>query len=294
MPQQRRFKQIDVFTRQPLKGNPLAVVLDADGLSDEQMRNIARWTHLSETTFVVPPTNPLADYGVRIFTPEQELAFAGHPTLGTAHALLESGFPTKSPGQIIQQSGIGLVPININDDDSLAFHVPPATIEPFDATLTPLLERTLGSARIDKRYAPATVRMGISWLMIRMDDARSCLEVAPDAQSLADLQAACRINGIAVYGPHDNAIPTDYEVRTFYIELGHIKEDPVTGSANACLACILRQQHYPDSDASQQLDYRVRQGTKLQSDGRISVVYLNDEPWVGGHSVTLIDGTLRV
>ncbi|MDX5629211.1 MULTISPECIES: PhzF family phenazine biosynthesis protein [unclassified Brenneria] len=291
MPQQRRFKQIDVFTQRPFKGNPLAVVLDADGLTDEQMQSIARWTHLSETTFVVPPTNPLADYGVRIFTPEQELPFAGHPTLGTAHALLESGLQTKSPGQIIQQSGIGLVPINIDDDGSLAFHVPPATIEPFDATLSPLLERTLGSARIDKRYSPATVRMGISWLIVRMDNADTCLNITPDAQSLADLQAACQTDGIAIYGPHDNASPTDYEVRTFYMEQGYLREDPVTGSANACLACILRQQHYPDNIAAQ-LDYQVRQGTKLQCDGRISVVYINDEPWVGGHSVTIIDGTL--
>lgn len=291
MPQQRRFKQIDVFTQRPYQGNPLAVVLDADGLSDEQMQNIARWTHLSETTFVVPPTNPLADYGLRIFTPELELPFAGHPTLGTAHALLEAGLQTKSPGQAIQQSGIGLVPINIGDDGSLAFHVPPATIEPFDTTLYPLLERTLGSARIDKGYSPAAVRMGISWLIIRMDSAETCLDITPDAQSLADLQAACRTDGIAIYGPHDNASPADYELRTFYMEQGHINEDPVTGSANACLACMLRQQHYPDNIASH-LDYQVRQGTKLQRDGRVSVIYVNDEPWVGGHSVTLIDGTL--
>ncbi|MCG8708152.1 PhzF family phenazine biosynthesis protein [Brenneria sp. 4F2] len=293
MPQQRRFKQIDVFTRQSFKGNPLAVVLDTDGMADEQMQDFARWTNLSETTFVVPPTNPLADYGVRIFTPDLELPFAGHPTLGTAHALLESGFQTKSPGQIIQQSGIGLVPININDDGLLAFHVPQARVDPFDTTLYPLLERTLGSARTDKRHSPATVRMGINWLMVRMDSADTCLNITPDAQSLADLQAACKADGIAIYGPHDNASPTDYEMRTFYIEQGYIKEDPVTGSANACLACILRQQRGAD-DITAQLDYSVRQGTRLRRDGRISVVYLNDEPWVGGHSVTIIDGAMLV
>ncbi|QTF07762.1 PhzF family phenazine biosynthesis protein [Brenneria izadpanahii] len=289
----RRFKQIDVFTKQPLKGNPLAVILDADGLSDEQMQNIARWTNLSETTFVVPPTNPLADYGVRIFTPESELPFAGHPTLGTAHALLESGLQTKSPGQIIQQCGIGLVPINIDDEGLLAFHVPEATIVPFDTGLYPLLERTLGSSKIDKDYPPATVRMGISWLIIRMDSADTCLNIVPDAPSLADLQETCQTDGIAIYGPHNSDGAADYEVRTFYMELGQMKEDPVTGSANACLATLLRQQHHPDN-SEPRLGYRVRQGIKRQCDGRISVIYLNDEPWVGGHSVTIIDGTLSV
>lgn len=293
MPLPRRFKQIDVFTQQPFRGNPLAVVLDADGLTDEQMQNIARWTNLSETAFVVTPDNPLADYGVRIFTPDLEVPFAGHPTLGTAHALLESGWQTKAPDQIIQQSEIGLVPINIANDGLLAFHVPEATIDPFDTDLYPLLERTLGSDRIDKRYPPATVRMGLDWSIIRLDSADACLSLAPDAQSLADLQAACRSDGIAVYGPHANADEADYEMRTFYMEQGYLKEDPVTGSANACLACLLRRQHYPDNIAYQ-LDYRVRQGTRRQCDGRISVFYLNDEPWVGGHSVTIIDGTLRV
>ncbi|MFE8048856.1 PhzF family phenazine biosynthesis protein [Brenneria goodwinii] len=291
----RRFKQIDVFTQQPLKGNPLAVILDADGLSDEQMQNIARWTNLSETTFVVPPTNPLADYGVRIFTPELELPFAGHPTLGTAHALLESGLQTKSQGQIIQQCGVGLVPINIDDEGLLAFHVPEATIVPFDTELYPLLERTLGSSKINKDYPPATVHMGISWSIIRVDSADTCLRIAPDEQSLADLQEICQSHGIAIYGPYDNADDADYEVRTFYMELGQMKEDPVTGSANACLACLLRQQDHPAPDnTAPRLGYRVRQGIKRQCDGRISVIYLNDEPWVGGHSVTIIDGTISV
>ncbi|RLM24838.1 phenazine biosynthesis protein PhzF family [Brenneria alni] len=294
MPLQRRFKQVDVFTQQPFKGNPLAVILDADGLTDEQMQNIARWTNLSETTFVISPTNPVADYSVRIFTPELEVPFAGHPTLGTAHALLESGLQTKSPGQIIQQCGIGVVPINIDDDGLLAFHVPPVTIDPFDATLSPLLEQTLGSTRIDKCYPPATVRMGISWLIIRMDSANICLDITPDAESLAMLQQACKTDGIAIYGPHDDgALTADYEVRAFYIENGYLKEDPVTGSANACIASLLRQQHYPDNIADQ-LTYRVRQGIKLQRNGQLSITYLNDEPWVGGYSVTIIDGTLSI
>ncbi|PWC23014.1 phenazine biosynthesis protein PhzF family [Brenneria roseae subsp. roseae] len=288
----RRFKQVDVFTRQPFKGNPLAVIMEADGLSDEQMQRIARWTNLSETTFLLPPTDPVADYRVRIFTPESELPFAGHPTLGSAHALLESGLQTKAPGQIVQQCGLGLVPINIGDDGMLAFHVPQAAIVPFDTELYPLLERTLGSTRIDKRYPPANVHMGIRWLVIRLDSANTCLDITPDAPSLAMLQQTCKTDGIAIYGPHDRASPADYEVRTFYIELDTLKEDPVTGSANACIAALLRHQHYPDN-ITEDLGYSVRQGIRRQCDGRLFITYLNDEPWVGGHSVTIIDGTLQ-
>ncbi|PWC15994.1 PhzF family phenazine biosynthesis protein [Brenneria corticis] len=293
MPIIRRFKQVDVFTQIPFTGNPLAVVLDADGLTVEQMQDIARWTNLSETAFALPPTDPLADYRLRIFTPESELPFAGHPTLGSAHALLESGLRVSSPGQLIQQCDIGLVPINISSDGQLAFHAPPATIAPFAVERYPLLEQTLGSADINRSYPPASVDMGIRWLVIRMDSAATCLDIHPDALALAALQQACEVDGIAIYGPHDNGDPADYEARAFYIERGGLKEDPVTGSANACMACLLRHQHYPDNIASRQ-GYLVRQGVKRQCDGRIAVSYINDEPWVGGHSVTIIDGTLQV
>ncbi|RYC43008.1 PhzF family phenazine biosynthesis protein [Pectobacterium zantedeschiae] len=297
MPIVRRFKQVDVFTQQPFKGNPLAVVMEANGLTDAQMQDIARWTNLSETTFVLPATDPLADYHVRIFTPESEMPFAGHPTLGTAHALLEEGLRPKSPGQLIQQCGVGLVPINIDNDGSLAFHAPQATIVPFGDEHMPLLEKALGmtnqgTTRIDKRYPPAAVHMGIRWLVVRVDSADTCLNTLPDAEALAAVENLSQTNGIAIYGPHDNATPADYEVRAFYIERGHLKEDPVTGSANACLAALLRQQHSTNNVAAP-LSYLVRQGTMLHCDGRITVTYLNDEPWIGGHSVTIVDGTLQ-
>ncbi|MBN3138055.1 PhzF family phenazine biosynthesis protein [Pectobacterium punjabense] len=297
MPTVRRFKQVDVFTQQPFKGNPLAVIMEANGLTDAQMQDIARWTNLSETTFVLPATDPLADYHVRIFTPEAEMPFAGHPTLGTAHALLEEGLRPKSPGQLVQQCGVGLVPINIGDDKSLAFHAPQATIVPFDDEHTPLLEKALGitgfdSVTIDNRYPPTAVHMGIRWLVVRVDSADACLNIIPDADALSAVQNLSQTNGIAIYGPHDNATPADYEVRTFYIECGHLKEDPVTGSANACLAALLRQQH-STNNVTAPLSYLARQGTMLHCDGRITVTYLNDEPWIGGHSVTIVDGTLQ-
>ncbi|UVO07039.1 PhzF family phenazine biosynthesis protein [Pectobacterium polonicum] len=297
MPTVRRFKQVDVFTQQPFKGNPLAVVMEAKGLTDAQMQDIARWTNLSETTFVLPATDPLADYHVRIFTPESEMPFAGHPTLGTAHALLEEGLRPKSPGQLVQQCGVGLVPINIGDDGSLAFHSPQATMVPFGDEHTPLLEKALGitglgTAHIDKRYSPTAVHMGIRWLVIRVDSADTCLNIIPDAEALSAAQSLSQTNGIAIYGPHNNATPADYEVRALYIEYGHLKEDPVTGSANACLAALLRQQH-STNNVTAPLSYLVRQGTMLHCDGRITVTYLNDEPWIGGHSVTIVDGTLQ-
>lgn len=297
MPIVRRFKQVDVFTQQPFKGNPLAVILEANGLTDAQMQNIARWTNLSETTFVLPATDPLADYHVRIFTPESEMPFAGHPTLGTAHALLEEGLRPKSPGQLVQQCGVGLVPINIHNDGSLAFHAPQATMIPFGDEHMPLLEKTLGitgsdNAAIDNRYPPTEVHMGIRWLVIRVDSADTCLSITPDADALSAVQNLNQTNGIAIYGPHDNATPADYEVRAFYIERGHLKEDPVTGSANACLAALLRQQH-STNNVTAPLSYLARQGTMLHCDGRITVTYLNDEPWIGGHSVTIVDGTLQ-
>ncbi|MBT9184798.1 PhzF family phenazine biosynthesis protein [Pectobacterium punjabense] len=297
MPTVRRFKQVDVFTQQPFKGNPLAVIMEANGLTDAQMQDIARWTNLSETTFVLPATDPLADYHVRIFTPEAEMPFAGHPTLGTAHALLEEGLRPKSPGQLVQQCGVGLVPINIGDDRSLAFHAPQATMVPFGDEHTSLLEKALGimgfdSATIDNRYPPTAVQMGIRWLVVRVDSADTCLNIIPDADALTAVQNLSQTNGIAIYGPHDNATPADYEVRTFYIECGHLKEDPVTGSANACLAALLRQQH-STNNVTAPLSYLARQGTMLHCNGRITVTYLNDEPWIGGHSVTIVDGTLQ-
>ncbi|MEH2921001.1 PhzF family phenazine biosynthesis protein [Samsonia erythrinae] len=292
MPIVRRFKQVDVFTQQPCKGNPLAVIMEAKRLTEGQMQDIARWTNLSETAFVLPATNPLADYHVRIFTPESELPFAGHPTLGTAHALLEDGLRPKNARQIVQQCGIGLVPINISKSDGLAFHAPQATIVPLENQHIPLLEKTIGSGQIDLRYAPAAVHMGIRWLVVRVDSADACLNIVADAQALTALQTASQTQGIAIYGPHPDAIPADYEIRALYIERGALKEDPVTGSANACLAALLRQQHA--LPALTRLGYRVRQGTVLQRDGRITVTYLNDEPWIGGHSVTIVEGSMQL
>ncbi len=148
----RRFKQVDVFTTAPFMGNPLAVVLDAEGLSDQQMQAIARWTNLSETTFVLPATDPAADYRVRIFTTSEEFPFAGHPTLGTAYALLEAGLLPKTPGVLVQECGVGLVPVRIADNASLAFRAPQARLAALDAGLMPLLRAALGTAALTEGH----------------------------------------------------------------------------------------------------------------------------------------------
>lgn len=277
----RRFKQIDVFTAIPFKGNPLAVILDAEGLADEQMQAIARWTNLSETTFVLPPTDPAADYRVRIFTTQEEFPFAGHPTLGTAHALLEAGLRPRTPGMLVQECGVGLVPVRIGEDGALGFRAPPARFEPLESDLLPLLQATLGSARLAAGDAPVVADMGICWLVVPLASAADCLAVMPDAAALAELMRRSGSNGLAIHGAHAAGGPADIEVRAFMVENGMLLEDPVTGSANACIARLRPAQ-----------DYRARQGTAMKRDGRVTVVPEADGPWIYGHSVTIIDGTL--
>lgn len=166
----RAYKQVDVFTATPLLGNPVAVVLEAEGLSSAQMLALARWTNLSETTFVLKPTHPAADYKVRIFTTEKELPFAGHPTLGTAHALLEAGLAPKRPGTVMQECGVGLVAVNIQPEGTLAFAAPEVELRPMAAEETERLMAALRPAMIAASPLPVIAEMGIRWLMVRLPD----------------------------------------------------------------------------------------------------------------------------
>lgn len=288
----RRFKQVDVFTSVPFKGNPLAVVLGADGLTDAQMHAVARWTNLSETTFALAPVAPQADYRVRIFSPGVEFPFAGHPTLGTAHALLEAGLQPKTPGRLVQECGVGLVAIDISANGSLAFQAPEAELTGLHAGLLPTLRAALQSDAFRTSPAPVVAKVGISWLVVRMDSAEACLEVRPDAAALREF-TRLGITGIAMYGAHGPAGPADYEVRVIFTKLDALAEDPVTGSANACIAWVLAAQGFPDGERTSD-GYTARQGTLLQCDGRIAITYVDGTPWVGGHSVTVIDGTIRI
>jgi PhzF family phenazine biosynthesis protein len=287
-----RFKQVDVFTAVPFKGNPLAVVFDADDLDDAQMQAIARWTNLSETTFLVKPTEPAADYRVRIFTSHGELPFAGHPTLGTAHALRESGYQPKVPGKLIQQCGAGLVELRAQEGGAWAFAAPLARVTPLATDLYATLALALRSDAVDFSAPPCGIDNGAPWLVVRVNSAAACLAIKPDAAALARVVEAVGAHGIAVYGPHEANGPATFEVRCLMVggNLG-VGEDPVTGSANAALAGLLTaQQRRPG------LAYTVRQGTAIGRAGQVSVHYddATGKTWIGGSSVTVVDGTFRL
>ena len=285
-----RFSQIDVFSAVPFKGNPLAVVLDADGLDTAQMQAIARWTNLSETAFLLAPSDPHADYRVRIFTTGGELPFAGHPTLGTAHAYRESGCRPRRPRRLVQQCGVGLVELAERAPDRWAFAAPPARIRPLPPEHGALLARALGSAAIDSAAAPCTVDNGAPWLLVRVESAADCLALQPDNAALAALTRAAGTDGVAIYGAHAAGGPADFELRCLMTggNFG-IGEDPVTGSANAALACLLEAQGRRPAAS-----YAVRQGTALQRDGRVSIEHGRDGViWIGGDCVTVIEGRFR-
>jgi PhzF family phenazine biosynthesis protein len=287
-----RFKQVDVFTPVPFKGNPLAVVFEADDLDGAQMQAIARWTNLSETTFLVKPTHPDADYHVRIFTVEGELPFAGHPTIGTAHALLESGYQPRTPGKLFQQCGAGLVELNAQAGGAWAFVAPPARVTPLPTDLYTTLTDALRTDAIDFSAAPCGIDNGAPWLVVRVNSAAACLAIKPDAAALKRVVEAVGTHGVAVYGPHDPDGPATFEVRCLMVGGGlGTGEDPVTGSANAAIAGLLSaQQRRPGAS------YTVRQGTVLGRAGQVSVRY-NDaagKTWIGGPAVTVVDGTFRL
>ncbi|WP_448665499.1 PhzF family phenazine biosynthesis protein [Serratia plymuthica] len=289
----RAYKQVDVFTTSPLQGNPLAVILEAEGLNEMQMLSLARWTNLSETTFVFKPTNPVADYQVRIFTPEKELPFAGHPTLGTAHALLEAGLVTKQPGVVMQECGVGLIAVNILPDGTLAFAAPEVTFRTLAVAERERLLAAFQPAVIETDTMPVIADMGIRWLIVRMPNAQSCLTVTPDSAMIKELQMACHVDGVVIYGAYSSGGPADYEMRAFLVEWDKLVEDPVTGSANACLARWLQANNFPDGGLTAQ-GYQVRQGTQQHREGRVSVRFIHDEPWIGGQSYTLINGWLHI
>ncbi|HBV91150.1 PhzF family phenazine biosynthesis protein [Pantoea sp. B550] len=277
------FKQVDVFTSSAFNGNPLAVIMDAQGLSDSQLAAIARWTNLSETTFVLPPQHEEADYRVRIFTVEGELPFAGHPTLGTAHALLEAGWPTRTPGEIVQECGVGNVTVKIGDAD-LAFAAPAATLMPWqDARMS----NALNCDAFDLTQSPTIVDMGIRWLLIPMISAEAVLALQPDVSELQRLIQHAGVSGIMPFGRLPADEPEQYEVRGLLVENGSLTEDPVTGSANACLARYF-------AAAGQTTPYRVRQGTALQRAGRVNVTFAGETIWISGNTVTVIDGTITL
>lgn len=269
------FSQVDVFGSVSLDGNPLAVVHDADGLDETEMQRFARWTGLSETTFLLPPTSAGADYRVRIFTPSQELPFAGHPTLGSAFAWLSAAGRPRAYEVVVQECGAGLVPVR-RDGQRLAFAAPPLTrFEPVADDLLGRIAGGLGLAREEILDAAWLVN-GPLWIGIRLSSAERVLEVQPDAGALAGLD-------LGLVGPYPPGSATAYEVRAL-LPGQSPAEDPVTGSLNAGLAYWLTGAGLvPDH-------YVAAQGTVLGRAGRVHIDRERDRIWVGGRVVEVISG----
>ena len=273
----RPFAQVDVFSAVPYRGNPVAVVLHADGLTAEQMQRVANWTNLSETTFVLPPTDPAADYRVRIFTPGEELPFAGHPTIGTCHAWLARN-PQHTGDTVVQECAAGLITLR-RTGDRLAFAAPPLMRdEPVDEELQERIARILGVDRagiLDARW----IDNGPGWVGVLLDDAKTVLAVEPNAEELK----------LGIAGPHPEGSPEAVEVRAFFPAGRSSVEDPVTGSLNAGLAIWLLR------TGRLRAPYVASQGTAL---GRAGRVYIDQDAdgsvWVGGDAVTCVRGEIEV
>lgn len=274
---ERRFSQVDVFTDKPYFGNPLAVVIDAGGLSTEEMQRFAAWTNLSETTFLLPPSAE-ADYRVRIFTPVGELPFAGHPTLGSCHVWLESGGRPKATNRIVQECAAGLIAIQ-SSGKRLAFSAPPLIRSgPVESSL---LAQIVAAAGID----PGTivdaewVDNGPGWVGVLLDSADAVLGLRP---GFLDLD-------LGVVGPYPPGSPQAFEVRAFFPKQGSTVEDPVTGSLNASVAQWLVR------TGRAKPPYVVSQGTALGRAGRVHITMdAAGSIWVGGQTITCISGRVEL
>ncbi len=279
MPTRHRFSQVDVFSAAPLLGNALAVVHDADDLSEESMAAVARWTNLSETTFLLAPTSPEADYRVRIFTTGGELPFAGHPTLGAAHAWLEAGGRPRRPDVIVQECEAGLVPVRRRE--RLAFAAPPLRRSgPVAPELRAVVLRVNGLAPEDVLDV-AWVDNGPGWIGVELRSAAAVLAAQPEPTAYEGLKVAL----LGRYAdPDAERSGVDVEVRAFYADGRDFSEDPVTGSANAGLAqWLIGAGRLPSA-------YVAAQGSCVQRAGRIHVDALGDQVWIGGDVTTLVRG----
>jgi len=275
---ERGYQEVDVFTTTPYRGNPVAVVLDAEGLDTDEMHRFAHWTNLSETTFVLPPTDSEADYQVRIFTPVAELPFAGHPTLGTCHAWLDAGRAPRNDGRIVQQCAAGLVPVR-RTADGLAFAAPPLVRSgPVDEGLLSEIAAALGIERaaiVDAEWADN----GPGWIAILLETAAAVLAVRPGYVG----------HDVGLVGPHAAGAPEAFELRAFFPKDGATVEDPVTGSLNASVAQWLVRTGRATAP------YVARQGTALGRAGRVHIsADAEGQIWVGGGTITCVRGRVEI
>lgn len=287
----RAFQQVDVFTSEAGYGNALAVVLDGDGMDDATMRRFATWTNLSETVFVLTTTTD-ADARVRIFTPRQELPFAGHPTVGAVHALLHAGRIAHGVNAIKLECAAGVLPVRVQRIADVAFvsvRTPRARVHPPDAADVAPLAAALG-AGTSRSATPRTVDLGAVWTIVDLGDAASVRTLKPDLDRIAAFTQARRTVGVAVFGREDHA-DSALAVRAFCPADG-IPEDPVTGSANAAIGAFLRETGGLDAIGRR---YVASQGREVGRDGRVTVSVDADsgDIWIGGTSITCVEGVLR-
>ncbi|GAA4770480.1 PhzF family phenazine biosynthesis protein [Novosphingobium ginsenosidimutans] len=274
----RRFAQVDVFTAVPLMGNPVAVVLDGEGLTTEQMQAMAAWTNLSETTFVLPPSQAGADYRVRIFTPKAELPFAGHPTLGTAHAVIEVGIAAPKDGRLVQECAVGLVELTVGAD-RLSFRLPRyALTELSDPEATAWINAPV-------RGMAQAVDVGPVWLVAEVDGVSALEHLAHDEARLAAYYVPKGWTGATLFAAEGDRVV----VRSFAPGDG-IPEDPVCGSGNGAAAAFrLNARQVGDGDS-----YRASQGRQVGRDGWIDIRFEGSSIHVGGQCVTCITGTVTI
>lgn len=277
----RGFSQVDVFTDELTYGNAVAVVHDATDLTTTQMAKFARWTNLAETTFLLPPTTPAADYRLRIFTISRELPFAGHPTLGSARAWLEAGGRPHTPGHLVQECGAGLVTLR-QDKSRLSFAAPPrlrsGPVSPDELQALAKALRLTPTDIVDAQWADN----GPGWIAALLPSAEAVLAITPDYTQFGTF------TGVGVVGPHPEGSDADFEVRAFVDEGTRFDEDPVTGSLNAAIAQWLIPAELAPSS------YIAAQGTKLGRRGRVHLTQTDGEIWVGGDTVLGVKGTVSL
>ncbi len=289
-PRARRFLQVDVFADRPGAGNPLAVVLDAEDLDPAAMQRIAAWTNLAETSFLLPPTEPGADYRVRIFTTRQEIAFAGHPSIGSAHAAVAAGRCAARNGALLQQCQAGLLPIRCEVDGAFSVRVPRSRIVRYGEASDIALQRALGDVARGA-LSPALVEGGRRWWLAELGDAGAVRGMRPDSVAIAALAAQTGSLGLCVFARNARGDASgDMVVRAFPLGVG-IAEDPASGAANAAIAAFL-----DESGALGTLGdaYVASQGREIGRDARLGLrVDGERQVWVGGQCRSVVSGSLR-
>lgn len=286
------FKQVDVFTSKPFKGNPVAVFFDADHLSTEQMKDIAKWTNLSETTFLLKPTSKEADYKVRIFTPACELPFAGHPTIGTCYAAIEAGLFVPKNGNVVQECGAGLVDLKVEKNDGdmkIYFKSPPYEIKEVSSAIIEELEPILGwnKGKANQIKKPIFINVGPNWLTIEVSTGEEVLKISPDYDKLSNLSAKGDFIGVLVFGKYRDGL---IETRNFAPFI-NVKEDPACGSGAASIGKYLLMHSELRSFSS---PISINQGRAIGRDAKLSVQIEGENIIVGGNAITCIDGSALV